>query len=227
MVSSLRMRVLIVEDQLLIGKAIRKGLREEGFIVDLATTVEEGTHLAREFEYDSLVLDLTLPDGSGLEVLKDIRQRNQRTPVLILTAKDTIEDKTQGYLHGTDDFLAKPFAFEELLLRIRALIRRKYQIYGTGLTAGPLSLDQIGRTASVNGVPLPLTSKEFAFLEFFLMKRGHVLSRQKICEHLYSGEEVQESNVVDVFINKLRRKLEAAGVSALIDTVRGEGYILR
>jgi DNA-binding response OmpR family regulator len=221
------MRILIVEDQPLIGKALKKGLSEEGFAVDWVTSLEDGLHLSREFEYDTLILDLMLPDGSGLKLLHDLRKRNQRTPVLILTAKDTLQDKTHGFASGADDYLAKPFAFEELLSRVRALVRRKYQFYGDMLRAGSLELDSTARTVTNAGVPLDLTAKEFALLEFFLLRRSHVLSRHKILEHLYSDDAEQGSNVIDVFINKLRRKLETAGSGLLIETIRGEGYVIR
>jgi DNA-binding response OmpR family regulator len=168
-----------------------------------------------------------LPDGTGIDLLKEIRKKNMRTPVLILSAKDTLEDKTQGYMSGTDDYMTKPFSFEELLLRVRALIRRKYQIYTPIIELGALKLDPTARTASVDGAPLSLTAKEFAILELFLMRRSHILSRKTILEHLYSASDDQESNVIDVFINKLRRKLEAANIGSLIETIRGEGYVIR
>ena len=221
------MRILIVEDQQLIGKALKKGLTEEAYAVDWVMTLADGVHLANEFEYDTLILDLMLPDGSGLELLAKLRKTGQRTPVLILTAKDTIEDKVHGFNLGTDDYLAKPFAFEELLSRVRALTRRKYQFYGDVLEAGPLKLDAIARTVTCLGTPLLLTAKEFAVLELFLLRKSHILSRDKISEHIYSEEAEQGSNVIDVFINKLRRKIESAGADNLIETVRGEGYVIR
>lgn len=221
------MRILIVEDQPLIGKALKKGLTEEAYAVDWVTSLADGAHFAKEFEYDTLILDLMLPDGSGLDLLTDLRKSGQRTPVLILTAKDTVQDKVQGFSLGTDDYLAKPFAFEELLSRVRALTRRKYQFYGEVLEAGPLRLDPTARTATANGQTLPLTAKEFAVLELFLFRKSHILSRDKIAEHIYSEEAEQGSNVIDVFINKLRRKLETGGVVGLIETVRGEGYVIR
>lgn len=221
------LRILIVEDQALIGKALRKGLMEEGFAVDWCTNATDGLHLASELEFDAVVLDLMLPDGSGFDLLRTLRTRNTSTPVLILTARDTLGDKTQGFSLGADDFLTKPFAFEELLARIRALIRRKYQFHGTRRALGPLQLDLNARTAVAAGKPLALTAKEFAVLELFCLRQSHVLSREKIAMHLYSEADEQESNVIDVFINKLRRKLEAAGISGLIETVRGEGYVIR
>lgn len=221
------MRVLVVEDQQLIGKTIQKGLTEEDFAVDWVTSVNESLYLIGEFEYDTLILDLMLPDGSGLELLRALRKKNLRTPVLILSAKDTLEDKTAGYMNGTDDYMTKPFSFEELLLRVRALIRRKYQVYSSTLEHGALKLDPVARIAKANGVPLGLTAKELSILELFLMRRSHILSRKKILEHIYSATEDQESNVIDVFINKLRRKLEAAGLGSLIETIRGEGYVIR
>jgi DNA-binding response OmpR family regulator len=221
------LRILVVEDQHLIGKALKRGLSEEAYAVDWVTTLADGAHLANEFEYDTLILDLMLPDGSGLELLAELRKRSHRTPVLILTAKDSIQDKVQGFNLGTDDYLAKPFAFEELLLRVRALTRRKYQFYGDVLEAGVLKLDPIARNAACGDAPLTLTAKEFAVLELFLFRKSHILSRDKIAEHIYSEETEQESNVIDVFINKLRRKLESAGAENLIETVRGEGYVIR
>lgn len=221
------MRVLIVEDQDLIGKALKKGLTEEAFAVDWVTTLLEGEHLANEFEYDTLILDLMLPDGSGLDMLSRLRKKGLHIPVLILTAKDSIEDKVHGFNLGTDDYLAKPFLFEEVLSRVRALTRRKYQFYGEVLEAGELKLDPIARTAVVGENSLSLTAKEFAVLELFLFRKAKILSRDKIAEHIYTEDAEQGSNVIDVFINKLRRKLEAAGVEKLIETVRGEGYVIR
>lgn len=221
------MRILIVEDQALIGKALQKGLSEESFAVDWVTTLSEGEYLAREYEYDTLILDLMLPDGSGLELLSGLRKSGVQTPVLILTAKDTVEDKIKGFNLGTDDYVSKPFVFEEVLSRVRALTKRKYQFYGDVLEAGGLKLDPIGRTATAMGNELHLTAKEFAVLELFLYRKANILSRDKIAEHIYTDSSEQASNVIDVFINKLRRKLENAGVHGLIETVRGEGYVIR
>jgi DNA-binding response OmpR family regulator len=221
------MRLLIVEDQLLIGKALKKGLSEEAFAVDWATNVIDGIHLVSEFEYDTLILDLMLPDGSGLDILAALRKKDQKTPVLILTAKDTIHDKVMGFNLGTDDYMTKPFVFEELLARVRALTRRKYQFHGNILTAGALKLDTNARTASVHKGPLNLTAKEFAVLELFLLRKSQILSRNKIAEHIYDSEAEQGSNVIDVFINKLRRKLETGRAGCLIETIRGEGYVIR
>jgi two-component system copper resistance phosphate regulon response regulator CusR len=221
------MRILIVEDQVLIGKAIKKGLSEEAYAVDWVMNLQDAVHLASEFEYDTVILDLMLPDGSGLDLLALLRKKGQRTPVLILTAKDTLEDKVQGFALGADDYLAKPFAFEELLSRVRALTRRKYQFYGDILKAGSLQLDTVARTVLVQGAPLSLTAKEFAVLELFLFRKSHILSREKIARSIYAEESEQGSNVIEVFINKLRRKLESAGESNLIETIRGEGYVIR
>lgn len=221
------LRILIIEDQNLIGKALQKGLVEEGYAVDWATSLIDGLHLSQEIEYDTLVLDIMLPDGSGLEILRSLRKENKHTPVIILSAKDTLADKSLGFRLGTDDYLTKPFAFEELLLRIGALIRRKYHVYGHLVSVEELQLDLTARIARVNGQLVALTAKEFAVLELFALKRSHILSRSKIAEHIYSENAEQESNVIDVFINKLRRKLEKAGLGATIETVRGEGYIIR
>jgi len=221
------MRVLVVEDQSLIGKAIVKGLEEEGFAVDWVTNLGEGMHRAAEHDYDSVILDLILPDGSGSDLLTELRKKNSHTPVLILSARDSLEDKALAFSHGTDDYLTKPFEFEELLMRVKALTRRKHQHFGHSIEVGRLKLDLTARVASVDGKALPLTAKEFAVLELFLLRRTHVLSREQVCEHIYSAEVEQGSNVIDVFINKLRRKLEAAGVGELIETIRGAGYVIR
>jgi DNA-binding response OmpR family regulator len=221
------MRILLVEDHALIGKAVKKGLTEEGFAVDWVTTLADAIHLAHEFDYDTLILDLMLPDGSGLELLGTLKNRPNQTPVLILTAKDSIQDKIEGFGRGTDDYLTKPFAFEELLARVRALTRRKYQFHGKVVEVGGLRFDLVGRSVSAQSKPLSLTSMEFSVLEYFLLRRSHVLSREKIAEHIYTEEVEQESNVIDVFINKLRRKMEAAGIESLIETVRGVGYVIR
>jgi two-component system response regulator PhoP len=222
------MRILLVEDQPLIGKAIKLGLSEEGFAVDWVTNIEDGLHLARELEFDSVVLDLMLPDGSGLDLLRELRTKDNMTPVLILTAKDTIQDKIDGFARGTDDYLTKPFVFEELLGRVRALTRRRYQFHGNKIDLGALRIDLIGRTAHTNGKDIGLTSKEFSILELLLLNRSKILSRIKLTEHLYSEDtEIAASNVIDVFINKLRRKLEAAKAGFKVETVRGEGYVIR
>ncbi len=221
------MRLLVIEDQGLIGKALEKGLVEEGYAVDWATNLVDGLHLCREIEYDTLILDIMLPDGSGYDLLVELRSLQKQTPVIILSAKDTLSDKTAAYKLGTDDYMTKPFVFEELLLRIGALIRRKYQVYGHILEVNGLKLDLTARVARVNGMMLTLTAKEFAVLELFLLKRAKVLSRTKIAEHIYAETVEQESNVIDVFINRLRRKLEKAGLPQLIETIRGEGYIIR
>jgi two-component system copper resistance phosphate regulon response regulator CusR len=220
-------RILLVEDQSLIGKAVKSGLSEEAFAVDWVTTVADASHLLNEFEYDTLILDIMLSDGSGLDVLKLLRNRQIQTPVLILSARDTIEDKMIGFNLGTDDYLTKPFVFEELLARVKALTKRKYQNYNSVLEAGPLKLDINSRIAYGNDQILNLTSKEFAVLELFLLRKGHVLTRDKIAEHIYTENDEQGSNVIDVFINKLRRKIELVGIKSPIETVRGEGYVIR
>lgn len=221
------MRILIVEDQYLIGKALKKGLTEEAYAVDWVTTIADGAHLANEFEYDTLILDLMLPDGSGLDLLKTLRDKKKLIPVIILTAKDSIQDKIKGFDFGTDDYLVKPFAFEELLSRVRVLTRRKYQVYGDISESGLLKLDHRARILTSSGVPVILTAKEFAVLELFFLRKSHILSREKIIQHIYPEDAEQGSNVIDVFINKLRRKLELAGAKNLIETVRGEGYVMR
>ncbi|RYZ80960.1 MAG: response regulator transcription factor, partial [Proteobacteria bacterium] len=191
------MRILISEDQKLIGAALEKGLKEEGYAVDWMDNLTDGLHLAKEIEYDTVILDIMLPDGSGLDVLTNIRGLYIHTPVLVLSAKDALADKVAAFRLGTDDYMTKPFEFEELLLRVGALIRRKYQVYGHQIEYQNLKLDLSARVAKIDGEILKLTSKEYAVLELFLLKRTKILSRYKIAEHIYPESGDQGSNVID------------------------------
>ncbi|MCC7383406.1 MAG: response regulator transcription factor [Deltaproteobacteria bacterium] len=220
------MRLLLVEDTAALAKSLAQGLGEEGFTVDVAVNGEDGLHLASEIAYDAIVLDRMLPKLDGLSVLRQLRAQGTRTPVLMLTALGEIGDRVEGLDTGADDYLVKPFAFAELLARVRALVRREHGQAANVVDAGPLRLDLSARTASVGGRPLELTARELAVLELLALNPGVTWSRSAIAERIYDEESDRDSNVIDVFIARLRKKLDAAGAagSALLKTQRGEGY---
>ncbi|MCK6552414.1 response regulator transcription factor [Myxococcota bacterium] len=222
------MRVLLVEDTAPLARSIAQGLGEEGFTVDVASNGEDGLHLASEVDYDLVVLDRMLPKLDGLSVLRALRARGKRTPVLMLTALGEIADRVEGLDTGADDYLVKPFAFAELVARVRALIRREHGQATNVVELGRLHLDVAARTASVDGTLLKLTSRELAVLELLALDAGATFSRTAIAEHIYDEASERDSNVIDVFIARLRKKLDAAGISgaAALQTVRGEGYRL-
>lgn len=222
------MRVLVVEDAKPLARSLRQGLVEEGFSVDLAHDGVDGLHLASEIPYDAIVLDRMLPSRDGLSVLRELRQREIATPVLLLTALGEVENRVEGLEAGADDYLVKPFAFAELLARLRALLRRGHGHSKNQIELGSLTLDLSARTASVRGAPLKLTAREFALLELFALHPGDTLTRTSITEALYSEEADRDSNVIDVFVTRLRRKLTAGGIdgAAAIVTMRGMGYRL-
>jgi DNA-binding response OmpR family regulator len=222
------MRILIVEDARALARSIAEGLTEEGYSVDLSHDGEEGLHLATEVAYDAIVLDRMLPGLDGLTVLRELRRAGRRTPVLLLTALGEVHDRVAGLDGGADDYLVKPFAFEELVSRVRALVRRGLGQAANQVVLGALGLDLRARTAAVDGVQLELTAREFALLELLALSPGTTFSRTAIAEKLYSEEADLDSNVIDVFVARLRRKLDAAGLrgSELVRTQRGEGYRL-
>ena len=220
------MHVLLVEDYAPVREAVAQGLREAGFAVDVAVDGEEGWWYARSGEYDVIVLDLMLPGLDGLTILKRLRAAGHKTHVLILTAKGTVPDRVQGLDLGADDYLTKPFAFEELVARVRALVRRKYDAKDPVLIVGDLRVDTAARTVQRSGQPIELTAREYALLEFLALRAGQVVSRTEIWEHVYEFHSAADSNVVDVYVGYLRRKLERFGESTLIHTRRGQGYML-
>ena len=222
------MRILIVEDARQLARSLAQGLSEEGFSVDLAHDGEEGLHLASEIAYDAIVLDRMLPVLDGLTVLRTLRGKGVRTPVLFLTALGEVRDRVEGLDVGGDDYLVKPFAFEELLARLRALLRREHGQAKNQVDVGRLRLDLAGRTASVEGRPLELTAREFSLLELLALHPGTTFSRTAIGERLYNEEAELDSNVIDVFVARVRRKLDDAGLrgAELIRTQRGAGYRL-
>ena len=222
------MRILIVEDTKALARSIAQGLAEEGFSVDVAFDGEEGLHLASEVAYDVLVLDRMLPGLDGLSLLRRLRERGVATPVLVLTALGELHDRLAGLDGGADDYLLKPFAFDELVARVRALLRRSRGQARNELAVGRLTLDLAARGAAVDGAPLDLTAREFALLELLALEPGRTFSRTAIAEKLYDEESDRDSNVIDVFVARLRRKLDAAGLPGgdLVRTQRGAGYRL-
>lgn len=217
------MRVLLVEDSARLQRSVSTALKKSGYAVDCAADGEEGLWLAENNNYDAVVLDIMLPKLDGLSILRKIRAAGRDTHVLLLTAKDTVEDRVRGLELGADDYLIKPFALEELLARVQALCRRAYGQKSNSLAIGPLELDTSKKTAVVNGRTAELTSREYNLLEYLAMRRGQVVSRADIEEHIYDGMVDPMSNVVDSAICLLRKKL---GDATLIQTRRGLGYVL-
>jgi DNA-binding response OmpR family regulator len=219
-------RVLLVEDSPRLGKYVKAGLCQAGYSVDLAIDGEEGLWMALSDGYDAIVLDLMLPKIDGITVLRRLREKGNQTHVLILTARDTVRDRVHGLKEGADDYLVKPFALEELIARIQALVRRKYGIKNPVVRIGKLEIDTADRAASLGGKTLNLTSREYALLEFLAMRRGRVVSRTEIERHIYDDRSEPLSNVIDSHIYRLRKKIDLPGEQALIQTRRGMGYIL-
>ena len=220
------MRVLVVEDHPSMARSLANGLREEGYAVDLAMDGEEAEHLATVNTYDAVVLDLMLPKVDGWTVLKSIRRNRPNVPVLCLTARDAVEDRVKGLDLGADDYLVKPFAFEELLARMRSVIRRGHGQASPVMTVGDLEIDVARKTVSRAGRSLALSAREFALLEYLAHRQGQVVSRTDIWEHLYDQHDETISNVVDVYIGYLRNKIDRGHDSKLIHTRRGQGYVL-
>ncbi len=221
------MRILVVEDEKKMASFIERGLREEGYAVDIASDGEIGWEYVMTNEYDLIILDWMLPKMSGLALCQKIRQAGQRTPVLILTARDEVEDKIKGLDEGADDYLTKPFSFEELLARIRALLRRPRELQEEAmLKSGNLSVDLLGRKVWVASEEISLSQKEFALLEYLIRRKGEVVSRSQIAEHVWDLHFDPMSNTIDVYINFLRKKVDQGSPKSRIETVRGVGYRL-
>ena len=222
------MRVLLVEDEKKMASFIERGLKEEGYAVDICEDGETGWEYASTNEYDCIQLDIMLPKLNGLDLCAKIRSQGIRTPVLVLTARDSVEDKIKGLDQGADDYLTKPFAFDELLARLRALLRRPRDFEEkTHLTAGPLEMDLLARSVLVNRKEIVLSQKEFSLLEFLIRRKGQVVSPTQIAEHVWDLHFDPMSNTIDVYINFLRKKIDTAGwTQSCIETVRGAGYRL-
>ena len=221
------MRILLVEDEPDAAMLIAKGLREQAFAVDVAVDGEQASHQAYETNYDAIILDLMLPKRDGLSVCRQIRAGGALTPILLLTALDAVESRIQGLDAGADDYLTKPFDFGELLARLRAIIRRGTRpIVAEMLRVGDLTIDTRSREATRGTRAIRLTAREYALLEFFARRPGEVIGRTDIAEHVWDEQYDPFSNVIDVYVQRLRRKLDAPGERSLITTRRGEGYVL-
>jgi DNA-binding response OmpR family regulator len=221
------MRVLVVEDSRRLAGIIRRGLLEEGYTVDNAYDGEEAEYMAETTPFDLVVLDIMLPKKDGLAVCRDLRAKGVNAPILMLTAKDTVEDKVAGLDCGADDYLIKPFAFSELLARLRALLRREVLPRTQKVQVGDLALDTQSREVWHDGVRLDLTAKEYAILEYFMRRPNAVVTRTMLGESVWDYEFDGLSNIIDVYIRRLRQKIDRDGQPSLIQTVRGAGYRLR
>jgi DNA-binding response OmpR family regulator len=220
-------RTLLIEDNKPLVRALKQGLEEEGFAVDVAYDGEEGAFKAQATNYDVIILDLMLPKEDGLSLLEKWRKAGLRSHVLILTARDRIEDKVRGLDMGADDYLTKPFQLEELLARLRALVRRGHEVKSPILRVHDLEIDTATHTVQRGGKVINLTPREYALLEFLAFHRGQVVTRSMIWEHLYDEQDENTSNVVDVYIRYLRNKIDKGFPTPLILTRWGEGYLLR
>lgn len=220
------MRILIVEDEASIAKFIEQGLTEHGHAVDVARDGAEGLEYAISAEYDALILDIMLPKRNGLDLMHDLRQKGQKTPILMLTAKDTLDDRVRGLDAGADDYLVKPFAFPELLARLRAIMRRPPLQVGTILQVGDLEMDTARHEVRRAGEFIQLSPREYAVLEYLMRHPEQVLTRTQIGEHVWNFDFFNESNVVDVYMGYLRRKIDKGADQKLIHTIRGVGYRL-
>jgi two-component system response regulator PhoP len=218
------MRVLLVEDEAPLRETLAARLKRDGFAVDAAGDGEEGLYLGREVPFDVAIIDLGLPKLSGMDLVKQLREAGQRCPILILTARSSWQDKVLGLKNGADDYLVKPFHVEELLARLNALVRRASGWSRPLLECGPITLDTTAQTVSVNGQPVDLTSYEYKVLEYLMLHAGELVSKADLTEHIYQQDFDRDSNVLEVFIGRLRRKLDPDNAIKPIETVRGRGY---
>jgi two-component system, OmpR family, response regulator PhoP len=218
------MRILVIEDEAALRAQLADRLAREGFRVDQTGDGGEGLYLATEYPFDAAVVDLGLPGIPGLEIVRRLRSAGSRLPVLVLTARGRWQDKVEGLEAGADDYLAKPFEMEELLARLRALLRRAVGAAGQVLELGPVRLDRTGQQVWVHGAPVELTGYELRLLERLMTERGRVLSKRELADYLYPHDEDRDSNVLEVLLGRLRRKLDPDGTLAPIETLRGRGY---
>lgn len=220
------MRLLLLEDNALQREALTSGLVSSGYVVDVCEDGEDALSRALNNSYDLLILDIMVPKITGLEVLRRLRAADKKVPILLLTARDGVEDRVEGLDCGADDYVTKPFAFSELLARVRANIRRQHQNPKPMLTVGELMLDNIGRVVKNYGQEIILTPREFSVLELLMLRAGSVVTRIELCQHIYEFSSDPDSNALDVFISRLRRKLTIPGKGIPIQTRRGQGYKL-
>jgi len=221
------MKILVVEDDRKVAGFIEQGLKEEGYVVDVAPDGDEATMLAHVYDYDVILLDVVLPRKNGFQIAAELRREGRNTPIMMLTSRDSSEDVVRGLDAGADDYLPKPFKFDELLARIRALHRRGGAERVEVLQCGPIALDRLRHMCTVNSHPLDLTPKEFQLLEYFLLHPDQLVRRTTLLEKVWDMHFDPESNVVDVHVGNLRRKLTVAAGSNLLATVRGVGFMLK
>ena len=221
------MRILVVEDEKKVAGFIKKGLEEETYAVDVAYDGGDGLHLGVEGQYDLIILDIMLPKMDGLEVLLQLRSQGKDVPIILLTAKDAVDDRVAGLNKGADDYLTKPFAFSELLARVRVLLRRGKAEVKTILQISDLTLDLVSHKVNRGGTEIELTGKEYSLLEYFMRNQEKVLTRTMIAEHVWDYNFDTFTNVIDVYINHLRKKIDKGRQSKLLHTLRGVGYIMK
>ena len=221
------MRLLVVEDEQKVARFVTQGLEEEGYAVDVATDGETGLSMALDHVHDLIILDIQLPKKDGLQVIQELRRASVQTPVLLLTVRAAIEDKVLGLDAGADDYLTKPFAFQELVARIRALLRRGPEAAPPVLRIGDLTLDPARRTVIRGDQKIELTAREFTLLDYFMRNSGRVLTRTMIAEHVWDYNFDPGTNVIDVYVNYLRKKIDASHEPKLLHTIRGAGYVLK
>jgi len=221
------MRILVIEDEKKISDFIKRGLKEEGYAVDSAYDGENGLFMAKTNEYDLIILDLMLPKMDGIAVCRKLREEKNPAPVIMLTAKDTVRDKVAGLDSGADDYLTKPFAFEELLARVRAILRKKDSGQPEKLKAADLELDLYTHKVYRDGKEILLTAKEYALLEYLMRNAGSIVTRTMISEHVWDIDFDTFTNVIDVYVNYLRNKIDAGHSKKLIQTIRSRGYMLK
>lgn len=219
------MRLLLVEDDARIARFVAKGLREQAYAVDVAETGEDALYQAAINSYDLVILDVMIPGQNGFEVCRELRQSGKTMPILMLTARDAVEDRITGLDHGADDYLTKPFEFRELLARLRALLRRSVELRPPQIVVADLVLDTGAQSVARGGRNIPLTAKEYALLEFLARNAGRVVGRADIAEHVWDETFDPFSNLIEVYVNRVRRKIDAGGAKPLLHTRRGAGYL--
>ena len=221
------MKILVIEDEQRLARLLKQGLEEQGFVVDLAYDGSDGQFQAEQYPYDAILLDLMLPEVDGLAILKGLREKGNDVPVLIITARGDVEDRIKGLNFGADDYLAKPFNLDELIARLRALIRRSRGQSTPLVTVGDLVIDSNARTVVRAGTVILLSAREYDLLHYLALSAGKVVSRTELIEHIFTSDYEWDSNVIEVHISHLRTKIDKGYSSALIHTVRGAGYILK
>lgn len=220
------MRILVIEDEKKVASFIQRGLKEEKYAVDVVFNGDDALYLADINTYDLIILDIMLPGKDGIFVCKELRKKKHMIPILMVTARDAVDDKVTGLDAGADDYLTKPFAFEEFLARVRSLLRRQHKVKTTVLKLADLELNQISHHAQRSGKPIKLTSKEYALLEYFMVHANQIVTRTMISEHVWNEDFDSFTNVIDVYVRYLRNKIDKGFHKTLLHTIRGTGYML-